>query len=113
MNGSCAPGRKPGRRGGESVGLLKYQAPFGSNPRHAHRHCHTLTSRIIWRKPFGYVHLKKMIKVEKRLLKIFIFLEKHLLCGNFARHRDLLKTSSFYKTNPSANQFNNPQNKIN
>ena len=64
MNRSCAPGRKPGRRGGESVGLLKYQAPFGSNPRHAHRHCHTLTSRIILRKPFGYVHLKKMIKVE-------------------------------------------------
>ena len=53
------------------------------------------------------------IKTSLSLLKIFIFLEKHLLCGNFARHRDLLKTSSFYKTNPSANQFNNPQNKIN
>ena len=34
------------KRGGESIGLLKYQAPFGSNPRHAHRHCHTLTSCI-------------------------------------------------------------------
>ena len=34
------------KRGGESIGLLKYQAPFGSNPRHAYRHCHTLTSWI-------------------------------------------------------------------
>ena len=34
------------KTGGESIGLLKYQAPFGSNPRHAYRHYHTLTSWI-------------------------------------------------------------------
>ncbi|KHG08606.1 Myrcene synthase, chloroplastic [Gossypium arboreum] len=34
------------KRGDEPIGLLKYQAPFGSNPRHAYRHCNTLTFPI-------------------------------------------------------------------